>query len=128
MKTASAKAKGRILQQYIAKTIIAFFEELEEDDVVSRPMGSGGVDIMLSPLAQKLFPVSVEAKNTKSKPGPGELAQSRANAYDGTVPVVAWKPPGKGMQMTMVMMTLDDLCALINQIREEGDDVENLTS
>lgn len=75
----------------------------------------------MSPLAQKVFPVSVESKNTRTRPGPGELAQSEANKYDGTVAVVGWKPHGKPYDDTMIMMKLTDLCKLVKKVRN-GDE------
>jgi len=116
MKTASCKSKGRELQKYVAKTVAEAFG-LHSDDVVSRPMGSGGTDIMMSPLAQKLFPVSIECKNTKTKPGPDALEQANYNCYNDTYPAVAWKPPRKGMNDTLIIMQLSDLISLIQQIR-----------
>ena len=113
MKASSAKSKGRILQQHIARTIVAHYDELEADDVVSRPMGSPGVDLMMSPKAQVVCPLSVESKNTKKMPGPGEWKQADYNKYTGTVAVVAWKPPRYGMEDTMVMLKFTDLLDLL---------------
>lgn len=107
MKTASAKAKGRELQKHIASSIEATFS-LEDGDAVSRPMGSGGVDILLSPAARKKFPFSVEAKNWKKSPGHAELMQSYANAYPETLPALVHKPKGKGMKETLITFRLED--------------------
>lgn len=74
---------------------------------------------MLSPKAQKVFPLSIESKNTKMRPGPAAMKQAEANCYPNTVAGVAWKPKGKGMHDTVIMLKLDDLCDLIKQIREE---------
>ena len=64
------KAKGRKAQQAVAKIIAEYFMkeqyELEYDDVVSRPMGSPGTDLILSPKAQKILPFDVEVKSGKS--------------------------------------------------------------
>lgn len=105
MKASSAKNKGRALQKHVAARIQAVFG-LPETDAVSRPMGSGGRDIMLSDRALKELPVSFEAKNTKVFPGLDALEQSAYNA-GSYLPVVAWKPPGKGMGKTLVYMDLD---------------------
>jgi hypothetical protein len=51
MKTSSAKAKGRRLQQQVAADIVRTFA-LEPDDVTSRPSSSPGTDILLSPKAR----------------------------------------------------------------------------
>lgn len=105
MKPSSAKSKGRKLQQYVAARIQSVFG-LPETDSVSRPMGSGGRDIMLSDRALQLLPISWECKNTKVFPGLPALEQSQYNAGP-YLPVVAWKPPGKGMERTLVYMDFD---------------------
>lgn len=66
MKTASSKAKGRLLQQKVRDKILEAFPTLEPDDVKSTSMGAGGEDVQLSPAARKLFPYSVEAKSRAS--------------------------------------------------------------
>jgi hypothetical protein len=59
----SRKAKGRRLQQHVRDRVLETFEQLEDGDVRSTSMGASGVDVLLSPLAQKLFPFAVECKN-----------------------------------------------------------------
>jgi len=66
MKPASAKQKGRILQQLLRDKILAHFPTLEQDDVKSTSMGAGGEDVQLSPAARKLLPVQFECKNKAS--------------------------------------------------------------
>lgn len=63
IKTQSAKAKGRRLQQTVRDSILSAFPTLESDDVRSTSMGAGGEDVQLSPAARKLFPYTVECKN-----------------------------------------------------------------
>jgi hypothetical protein len=63
LKPSSAKAKGRILQQWIRDAILAAFPTLEPDDVRSTAMGQNGSDVQLSPAAQRKFPYAVECKN-----------------------------------------------------------------
>lgn len=65
MKTSSAKAKGRKLQQWVRDMILCCYPKLEKDDVKSTSMGVSGEDIQLSPLARKKFPYSVECKSRK---------------------------------------------------------------
>ena len=66
MKTQSAKAKGRRLQQAVRDGILKRFPMLEPDDVRSTSMGAGGEDVQLSPAARKVFPYQVECKNLAS--------------------------------------------------------------
>ena len=46
MKTSSAKAKGRKLQQWFANVLVETLG-LDSEDIESRPMGSQGEDIIL---------------------------------------------------------------------------------
>lgn len=63
MKPASAKAKGRKLQQDIRDLLLKYSPSLEPDDVKSTSMGAGGEDVQLSPAARKQYPVSIECKS-----------------------------------------------------------------
>ena len=65
MKTQSAKAKGRRLQQWVRNLLI---EELEihPEDIESRSMGAGGEDLIMARAAREKFPYSIECKNQES--------------------------------------------------------------
>ena len=80
MTPASAKQKGRSFQQYICKQILHYFPTLEADDVMSKSMGAGGEDVMLSPAARKLLPISIEAKNQEKLSLWAAWEQAKANA------------------------------------------------
>ena len=66
--TASAKQKGRKLQQYVRDKIIDLLKPygVVPEDVKSTSMGASGEDVQLSPFARHLLPVSVECKSHKS--------------------------------------------------------------
>ncbi len=64
MKTSSAKAKGRKLQQWFAKTLVKYLN-LDPEDLESRPMGSQGEDIILGKNSREKFPYSIECKNVE---------------------------------------------------------------
>lgn len=66
IKPSSAKNKGRRFQQWVRDMILSTFPVLEPGDVRSTSMGAMGVDILLSPAAERLFPFAVECKNNKS--------------------------------------------------------------
>ena len=91
MKTSSAKQKGRKHQQWTRDQIYQCFPHLETGDVESRAMGSGGEDIMLSPLARKCFPFSVECKSYKSFAIYGVMEQAKANCPKGSEPLAIIK-------------------------------------
>jgi hypothetical protein len=117
MKPQSAKAKGRKLQQWIAQRITEIFK-LEEGDVESRPMGSGGVDLMMSPAARRKFPFSIESKNTKKFPSIKALQQSNVNIYSETLAGVCWKPPGKGPEETIIYFNLEEFMEFWRKMNE----------
>lgn len=66
MKTASAKQKGRKLQQWVAASILALFPALSVRDVKSTSMGVTGSDVQLSQDAFKLFSYATECKSRKA--------------------------------------------------------------
>ena len=65
MKTSSAKAKGRKLQQWFANVLVEGLG-LDRDDLESRPMGSQGEDIIMGKQSRDIFPYSVECKNQEA--------------------------------------------------------------
>ena len=82
MKTSSAKAKGRKLQQWVRDKIISYFREfgLSPEDVKSTSMGAGGEDITLSHSAREMFPYSVECKSHQSMAVYKWYEQAKANS------------------------------------------------
>ena len=62
MKTSSAKAKGRRLQQKFMELLIEKLD-IDPEDIESRSMGAGGEDLIMSKAARNKFPYSVECKN-----------------------------------------------------------------
>ena len=65
MKTSSAKAKGRKLQQWFTNVLIEGLS-LNEEDLESRPMGSQGEDIIMGRESREQFPYSIECKNQEA--------------------------------------------------------------
>ena len=62
MKTQSAKAKGRRLQQWFRDQLIEKLE-VHPEDIESRSMGAGGEDLIMARAAREKFPMSIECKN-----------------------------------------------------------------
>ena len=80
MKTQSAKAKGRKLQQWVRDEILKRFPQLELDDAKSTSMGASGEDLQLSPAARKLVPLSIECKSIAKFAGYKYLDQAISNS------------------------------------------------
>jgi len=99
--TASAKGKARIHQQAIAKDIQEALN-LSPVDVVSVPMGSPGIDIMLSELARTRFPFAVECKRAESLSIPMWWKQCEQNASkEGLKPLLVYR---RSREEAMVIM------------------------
>ena len=62
MKTQSAKAKGRRLQQWFRDLLIEKLD-IHSEDIESRSMGAGGEDLIMALAARDKFPYSIECKN-----------------------------------------------------------------
>lgn len=90
MKTQSAKAKGRRLQQWV-RDIIRSVYGLHEDDVSSRSMGAQGEDVLLSPEARKVFPFSIECKSRSSFAIYKDFDQAVQNTPKGSRPLLVIK-------------------------------------
>jgi hypothetical protein len=91
MTPASAKSKGRLLQQLVVKQLLALGSGLTEDDIRSTGMGQNGADVQMSSAAKKQFPLAVECKNIAAFAGYKFLEQSEYNAKTGEQPIAVVK-------------------------------------
>jgi hypothetical protein len=112
MKTSSAKAKGRRLQQEVQKIILEHYPTLEKDDVKVAIMSESGQDIKLSPAARAVFPYSVECKNVEKLNVWSALKQAEQNAPDGQIPLLVFK---KNRSKTYVALPLEDFMNLVGK-------------
>ena len=111
MKPRSAKNKGKRLQNKIRDLILEKFDSLEPDDVRSITMGDSGEDILLSPVARRLFPFSVECKNQEKLSIWSALEQAEENSGDH-VPLVIFK---RNRTKTYAVLEFDKLLELLNE-------------
>lgn len=86
MKTSSAKAKGRLLQQWAAKKIseITGIPWGKDELISSREMGQSGTDVRLIGQAKELFPFAIECKNQESWSLPAWIKQAKSNLQPNT--------------------------------------------
>jgi len=109
--TRAAKAKGRILQDFIRDIFRDIFRnKLETEDITSRIMGCGGTDICFSPLASKLIPFSIEAKNQEKVSIPAAIRQAINNTASGRVPLVVFS---KNRDDVYVALKFEDFIKLV---------------
>lgn len=85
MKTSSAKAKGRRLQQWMMRRIADHLgmECGSDTCIASREMGQDGVDIRLIGRAARWFPFSVECKNCENWSVHEWIKQAKTNEKKG---------------------------------------------
>ena len=93
MKTQSAKAKGRRLQQWVVQQLIETFD-IHPEDIKSCSMGAGGEDVVMARAAREKFPYSVECKNVEKLNVWDAYDQAKANAGNYE-PIVIMKKNGK---------------------------------
>tara|TARA_B100001564_G_C20175856_1_gene461795 strand:+ start:88 stop:423 length:336 start_codon:yes stop_codon:yes gene_type:complete len=111
MKTSSAKAKGRRLQQKVRDLLLETFTELEPDDIRSTSMGVSGEDLQLSPAARKLIPYAIECKNQEKLNVWDSLKQAEENSGDYS-PVLIFK---RNRSKTYAVLNIEKFIELINE-------------
>jgi hypothetical protein len=86
MKTKSAKAKGRSLQNWTCKMVSAItgIKHGKDEDIEPRIMGCSGVDVILRNAAFEMFPFSIECKNQQRLNVHEAIKQAKANQIKGT--------------------------------------------
>ena len=81
MKTSSAKAKGRRLQQWFRDLLIEKLD-VHPEDIESRSMGAGGEDLIMARAAREKFPLSIECKNQEKVNVWESYKQAEENSKD----------------------------------------------
>lgn len=114
MKTSSAKAKGRRLQQSVTLKLRELFKGiLTEGDIQSQTMGVNGTDVVLSPSAKNIIPYDIECKNNESivsSTMKDAIEQAESNTETGRIPLLIFK---SNNQPERVILKLDDFLDLI---------------
>ena len=81
MKTQSAKAKGRRLQQWFRDLLVSKLG-IHKEDIESRSMGAGGEDLIMARAARTKFPYSIECKNQEKVNIWESYKQAETNSKD----------------------------------------------
>ena len=116
MKTSSAKAKGRRLQQGF-REIHNEKLSVHPEDIESRSMGAGGEDLIMARAAREKFPYSIECKNQESINIWKSYDQAKENAGNYE-PIVVLK---RNNTKPLVLVDADYFVALHNRIAKELD-------
>ena len=110
MKTQSAKAKGRKLQQWVRDQIIEQLE-VHPEDIESRSMGAGGEDLIMARAARQKFPFSVECKNVEKLNVWDAYEQAKSNSKNHE-PIVVMK---KNQKKPLVVVDADFFISLFKR-------------
>ena len=111
MKTQSAKAKGRKLQQWVRDQLIEQLD-VHPEDIESRSMGAGGEDLIMARAARLKFPFSIECKNVEKLNvwEAYEQAKANCNYYE---PLVGMK---KNQKKPLVVIDADYFISLVKRL------------
>ena len=114
MKTSSAKAKGRRLQQKFMQLLIEKLD-IDPEDIESRSMGAGGEDLIMSKAARNKFPYSIECKNQEKLNiwSAWEQANSNKGLYD---PIVVIKKNGVS---PLVVLDAENFLELVKEFNDD---------
>ncbi len=117
---ASRKAKGRRLQQWVARKIseLTGFECGVDCEIESRPMGQNGPDIRLEKKVLAVFPFSVECKSQETWSISSWIDQASKNIYPNTNWLLVMK---KNKQKPYILLEADLFFDLLKKtIENEG--------
>ena len=116
MKTQSAKAKGRRLQQWFRDLLIEKLD-IHPEDIESRSMGAGGEDLIMARAAREKFPYSVECKNQEKVNIWESYKQAVENSKDYE-PILIIK---RNNQKPLVLIDAEHFLKLHNRVAKEID-------
>ena len=112
MKTSSAKAKGRRLQDAVKQLLMEKYTQLREGDIKTAIMGESGRDIILSPSAEDVIPFDIEAKNQEKLSIWSALEQAESNQKEGRIPLLVFK---RNRSKTYAVLEFERLLELLSK-------------
>lgn len=119
MRTSSCKAKGRRLCAEIKAMMHKYAPLLHDDDIRVTPSGCTGEDLLLSPAARLVFPITVECKNQESLNIWSALAQAEAHANGtGYIPTMFFK---RNRSRLFVALDAEQFVALMSKHKQHNE-------
>jgi len=107
----SGKAKGRRLQDAVCKKLLEHYGDvLEEGDLRPAIMGQAGEDIIQSPRARTVVPISIECKNQEKLSIWSALNQAQENCPENQAPALVFK---RNHSETYIVLKFEDLLDLL---------------
>lgn len=117
MKTSSAKAKGRRLQQMVRDVLrkIGKVNQLGvvDGDIESRGMGQNGTDVILSPKANSVFGrLAIECKNCETL-NVRKIFEEHASKYDSTH--IPWLIHSRNHAKALITLEFEDFISYFEE-------------
>jgi len=100
------------LQKSVKESLLEAIPELHPDDIRSVPGGVSGMDLWLSPAAQKLIPWAIECKSRAKIAVYEFFKQAQSNSTDTLKPLLVIK---QNRSEPLVVMTLKDFIWKLNK-------------
>lgn len=116
MKTQSAKAKGRRLQQWVRDLLIEKLD-VHPEDIESRSMGAGGEDLIMARAAREKFPFSIECKNVEKLNVWEAYKQAKENAGK-YVPIVVMK---RNQEKPLIVIDAEEFVNIMENVNGKKD-------
>ena len=118
IKPSSAKAKGRLLQNWTCQKIadLLALPWGKDEMIASREMGQPGTDVRLIGAARARFPYSVECKNQEVWSVPAWIEQAKSNQAPDTDWLLVLK---KNRIPPVVMMDAERFFTLLKRLQRE---------
>jgi hypothetical protein len=111
MKTSSAKAKGRRLQDAVVDSLYNKYKILREGDIKPAIMGESGRDVKLSPAAEDIIPFDIECKNQETTSVWAWMKQAEENVKGDRIPLVIFK---RNHSKTYALLEWETLLEILN--------------
>ena len=116
MKTQSAKAKGRRLQQWVRDLLIEKLD-VHPEDIESRSMDAGGEDLIMARAAREKFPFSIECKNVEKLNVWEAYKQAKENAGK-YVPIVVMK---RNQEKPLIVIDAEEFVNIMENVNGKKD-------
>ena len=120
----SAKAKGRMLAQWVKRILLTCAGRvgLGDDDIVVTSSGTTGEDIQLSPTARSVYPLKIECKSREQIAVYKYYDQARSHAGE-YIPVVVIK---QNKREPLVVVDARHFFILVTHAQENNNNADSI--
>ena len=108
----SRKSKGKKLQKEVQTLLLEKTEKfgLVDGDIRNAIMGESGIDLKLSPAAEKIIPFDIECKNQEKINVWSAISQAEENSKLGRIPLTVFR---RNRSKTYCIIEINDLFKIV---------------